>query len=78
MNAQEIINYIKTAEKKTPVRLYVKEKQPVDYGNAKVFGCTDKIVFGDWKSCLPSWKKTKIRSKILSLKMTAVTAPFQC
>ena len=49
MNAQEIINYIKTAEKKTPVRLYVKEKQPVDYGNAKVFGCTDKIVFGDWK-----------------------------
>ena len=49
MNAQEIINYIKTAEKKTPVKLYVKEKQPVNYGSAKVFGCGDKIVFGDWK-----------------------------
>lgn len=49
MNAQEIINYIKTSEKKTPIKLYVKEKEPVDYGNAKVFGCSDKIVFGDWK-----------------------------
>lgn len=27
----------------------MKEKEPVDYGNAKVFGCSDKIVFGDWK-----------------------------
>ena len=58
MNAQEIINYIKTAEKKTPVRLYVKEKQPVDYGNAKVFGCTDKIVFGDWKELSSSLWET--------------------
>ena len=50
MNAQEIINYIATAEKKTPVKLYVKEKEPVDYGaGAKVFGTGDKIVFGDWK-----------------------------
>ena len=49
MNAQEIINYIATAEKKTPVKLYVKEKAPVNYGNAKVFGASDKIVFGDWK-----------------------------
>ena len=49
MNAQEIINYIATAEKKTPVKLYVKEKEAVDYGSAKVFGAGDKIVFGDWK-----------------------------
>ena len=49
MNAQEIINYIATAEKKTPVKLYVKEKEPIDYGKAKVFGAGDKIVFGDWK-----------------------------
>ena len=53
MNAQEIINYIATAEKKTPVKLYVKEKQPVDYGNAKVFGAGDKIVFGDWNELGP-------------------------
>ena len=53
MNAQEIINYIASAEKKTPVRLFVKEKQPIDYGNAKVFGASDKIVFGDWKELGP-------------------------
>ena len=53
MNAQEIINYIATAEKKTPVKLYVKEKEPIDYGNAKVFGASDKIVFGDWKEIGP-------------------------
>ena len=50
MNAQEIINYIASAEKKTPVKLYVREKAPIDYGpEAKVFGAGDKIVFGDWK-----------------------------
>ena len=53
MTAQEIINYIATAEKKTPVKLYVKEKEPIDYGKAKVFGAGDKIVFGDWKELGP-------------------------
>ena len=53
MTAQEIINYIATAEKKTPVKLYVKEKEPIDYGKAKVFGASDKIVFGDWKELKP-------------------------
>ena len=53
MNAQEIINYIATSEKKTPVKLYVKEKEPVCYGSAKVFGSGDKIVFGDWKKLKP-------------------------
>ena len=53
MNAQEIINYIATAEKKTPVKLYVKEKEPIDFGTAKVFGAGDKIVFGDWKELGP-------------------------
>lgn len=48
MDAQEIINYIGNSKKTTPVKLYVKEKQPVDYGSAKVFGAGDKIVFGNW------------------------------
>ena len=48
MNAQELIQYISTAPKKTPVKLYVKEKAPIDYGEAKVFGAGDKVVFGDW------------------------------
>ena len=50
MNAQEIINYIATAEKKTPVKLYVKETAPINYGAAKVFDAGEtRIVFGDWK-----------------------------
>lgn len=49
MDAYEIINYISTSKKKTPVKLYVKEKESVDYGSSKVFGAGDKIVFGDWE-----------------------------
>ena len=51
--AQEIIDYIATSEKKTPVRVYIKEKSPIDYGEATVFGIGDKIVFGDWKQLSP-------------------------
>jgi len=51
MNAQEIIELIRTSEKKTPVRVFLKEKQPVEFVNAKVFdmGNGTKIIFGDWK-----------------------------
>ena len=50
MDAQEIINYIATAPKKTPVKVFVKEATgaQIDYGSAKVFGVGDKIVFGNW------------------------------
>lgn len=48
MNAQEIIRLIRDAEKVTPVKMYVREKEPVEYGSARVFGAGDKIVFGDW------------------------------
>lgn len=48
MNTQELIRYIAQAEKKTPVKLYIKENAPIDYGSAKVFSAGDKIVFGDW------------------------------
>ena len=53
MDAREIISYIKYAEKKTPVRIFVKETAPVDYGSAKVFGIGNKIVFGDWNELGP-------------------------
>ena len=53
MSAQEIINYIAESPKKTPVKVYVKEKSPVDYGSARVFGAGDKIVFGDWAELQP-------------------------
>ena len=55
MNAQEIIEYIRTSEKKTPVKVYVWEKTPVEFPGCQVFpageGC--KIVFGDWKDVAP-------------------------
>lgn len=53
MNAQEIIRYIAESEKKTPVKITIKEKAPIDYGDAQVFGCGDKVVFGDWKKLGP-------------------------
>ena len=53
MDAQEIIRYIAESPKKTPVKIFVKEKEPIDYGDAKVFGAGDRIVFGDWKELQP-------------------------
>jgi len=49
MNAQEIIDYIANSEKKTPVKVYVNLKEPVDFGGAAVFGeGLSHTVFGDW------------------------------
>ena len=51
MDAQEIINFIANAKKKTPVKLYVREKagQTVDFDDAHVYGdANGKTVFGDW------------------------------
>ncbi len=65
MNAQEIIQLIRDAEKKTPVRMYVREKAPVDYGTARVFGAGDKIVFGDWNELEEIVRKNSDRIKNL-------------
>ena len=55
MNAQEIIEYIRTSEKKTPVKVYVWEKEPVQFPGCHVFCAAEgqKIVFGDWKDISP-------------------------
>ncbi|MCC8358240.1 MAG: 2,3,4,5-tetrahydropyridine-2,6-dicarboxylate N-acetyltransferase [Oscillospiraceae bacterium] len=53
MTAQEIIQHIAQAEKRTPVKLYIRETAPIDYGGAHVFGTGDKIVFGDWRELGP-------------------------
>lgn len=53
MNANEIIAFIQNAEKKTPVKVYIKEKRPVDFPDCQVFGAAGKIVFGDWKVIAP-------------------------
>ena len=61
MNAQELIQYIANAPKKTPVKLYVKEKAPIDYGDAKVFGAGDKVVFGDGNALRPILEQNRDR-----------------
>lgn len=78
MDAQEIINYIATAPKKTPVKLYVREKpgMKVAWGDAHVYGGRrGKTVFGDWVSLRPSWTPTPIPSITTTLKTIAATPP---
>ncbi|MDO4553072.1 MAG: 2,3,4,5-tetrahydropyridine-2,6-dicarboxylate N-acetyltransferase [Bacillota bacterium] len=55
MDAYEIIEYIRDAEKKTPVKVYLTEKSPVEFPGATVFapGGGVKIVFGDWRDVGP-------------------------
>lgn len=63
MDAREIIEYIGNTKKHTPVRLYVKERETVDYGSAAVFGTGDKIVFGDWDELCPILEANRERIK---------------
>ena len=56
MNAEEIIRFIHDAEKKTPVKVYVKAKRPVEFPNCRVFGAGDRVVFGDWADIAPVLK----------------------
>ncbi|MCH3948606.1 MAG: hypothetical protein LKE43_07455 [Olsenella sp.] len=57
MDAQEIIDFIAGAPKKTPVKAYVKlvPGASVDFGpNSHVFGTGDLVVFGDWSEVGPA------------------------
>lgn len=55
MNAQELINYISSSDKKTPVKAYINSDKLPDFPGCKVFGngATSAIVFGDWKEMEP-------------------------
>ncbi len=56
MNAQEIIEFIASAPKKTPVKLYVREKPGTDiaWEGCRVYGGPEgKVVFGDWSAIRP-------------------------
>ena len=66
MNAQEIIDYIASSPKKTPVKLYANLSGPVDFGSAQVFGeGKSRIVFGDWTELAPILEAS--RDKIADL-----------
>ncbi len=53
MDAEQLIHLIATAPKKTPVKITIREKEPIQYGSAQVFGAGDKVVFGDWQELGP-------------------------
>lgn len=54
MNAHEIINFIKTAKKQTPVKVYLNTKGPIEFPACQVFGTkTSFTVFGDFEQIQP-------------------------
>lgn len=53
MDAQEIIDEIAAAKKKTPIKVYVKSRIPLSFPHAKVFGCGDMVVIGDYADIQP-------------------------
>ena len=55
MDAQEIISFIANAKKVTPVKVFLKEREPIDFSgtDARVFGVGDRIIFGDWSELQP-------------------------
>ena len=55
MEAYEIIELIRTAEKKTPVQVILQETSPCEFENVQVFsgGNGLRILFGDWKVLKP-------------------------
>ena len=53
MDANEIIEAIRSAKKKTPVKAYIKSKKPLTFENCHVFTGADMIVKGDWADIAP-------------------------
>ena len=66
MDAQQIIEYIRTSPKKTPVRVWLQTSQPVAFPAAQQFsgGNGFSVVFGDWEDIRPVLEEN--REKILS------------
>lgn len=55
MEAQEIISFIANSKKTTPVKVFLREREPIDFSgtNARIFGASDRIIFGDWSELGP-------------------------
>ena len=53
MDAYEIIEVIRSAKKKTPVKAYIKSSAPLEFHNCHVFSGTDMVVIGDWADIAP-------------------------
>ena len=66
MDAYQIIEYIRSSPKKTPVRVWLQTSQPVEFPGAQQFlgGHGFSVVFGDWEDIRPVLEQN--REKILS------------
>lgn len=53
MDAKAIIEKIRTTEKKTPVKAYIRTTRPLHFENCHVFTGADMIVMGDYKDIAP-------------------------
>ena len=55
MEATELIELIRTSEKKTPVRVVLQANAPCEFPGAEVFsgGNGLHILYGDWKTLGP-------------------------
>ena len=53
MDVKAIIEKIRTAEKKTPVKAYIRTTRPLHFENCHVFTGADMIVMGDYKDIAP-------------------------
>ena len=53
MDAYEIIEAIRSAKKKTPVKAYIKASKPLAFENCHVFTGTDMVVIGDYADIEP-------------------------
>ncbi|SJZ69048.1 tetrahydrodipicolinate N-acetyltransferase [Pilibacter termitis] len=68
MNAEEIIKFIQTAKKKTPVKVYLNTKEKIHFPNAKVFGeDTSCVVIGDYEEISPVLEENQ--EKILEIEI---------
>ncbi len=64
MEASKIIKLIQESKKKTPVKVYLREKNkgkenPISFHGCQVFGVEDRIIFGDWEEILPILEENK-------------------
>ena len=59
MDAKAIIEKIRTAEKKTPVKAYIRTTRPLHFENCHVFTGADMIVMGDYKDIAPVLERNK-------------------
>lgn len=76
MEANEIIELIRTAEKKTPVRVFAQEKEPCEFTGAEVFrgGNGLTILFGDWKVIEPQLRANADKLACVRVENNAVNS----